>query len=59
MDALNQNDFVKVAETFSQSDPFPLGSIPRNTPNKVLLVKDKVPDGFMFPPVAIAPSPNM
>jgi hypothetical protein len=49
MDALNQNDSLKVAETFSQSDPIPLGSIPRNTPNKVLLVKDKVPDRFYVP----------
>jgi hypothetical protein len=31
----------------------PLGSAPRHPPTKVIFVKDKLPDGFMFLPVAI------
>jgi hypothetical protein len=53
MEALNQNDSsLNVSEAFSQSDPIHLGSDIH--PTKVLFVKDKLPDGFIFPRVAAA-----
>jgi hypothetical protein len=33
--------------------------LPDIHPTKVLFVKDKLPDGFMFPPVVTAPSLTM
>jgi hypothetical protein len=47
MEALSQNDFPKAAEAFRQSDLTLLGSVSRYPSNKVLFVKDTVPDGLI------------
>lgn len=49
----------QVAEAFNQSDALPRVHLPDIHPAKVLIVKDKLPHGFMFPPVETVPSLNM
>jgi hypothetical protein len=41
-----------------RSQPFWV-QLPDIHPTKVLFVKDKLPDGLILPPVAVAPSLNM
>jgi hypothetical protein len=51
----------QVPEAISQSNPNPSGFKFQTYihPTKVLFAKVKLPDGFILPPVAIAPSLNM
>jgi hypothetical protein len=49
----------QIAEAFSQSDPILWVQLPDIHQTKVIFVKDRFPDEFTFPPMAMAPSLNM
>jgi hypothetical protein len=59
VEVLNQNDSAHVAEAFSQAILFLWVQLPDINPTKVIFVKEKLPDGIILFPVAIAPSLNM
>jgi hypothetical protein len=61
MDAPNQNYLPPPPQVaLTQTDPIPLGSaLTVIHQTQLIFVKDKFPDGFIFPPVTTAPSLNM
>jgi hypothetical protein len=59
IEALSQNDYPKSQRPSDKAIPSLCFQVLEIHPTKVLFIKDKFPDGFMFPPVTIAASQHV